>query len=154
MSDTIQERLREWSGTPILNLKMPVLREAADEIDRLRAELDARTRLDSGSGEALEELDRIIEEKNAEKDAEIDRLRELLIETRAQIGMQVCGGCIHGPDFWAFLKHLADELGLDYCRLCEPGYPKWEPDVAQAAEGITHMVSHARMAAAKEVGDE
>jgi len=46
-----------------------------EDYDRLRAELDARTRLESGSGEALEELDRIIEEKNAEEDAEINRLR-------------------------------------------------------------------------------
>jgi hypothetical protein len=72
---------------------------------------------------------------------EIERLRELLIETRAQIGMNTCGGDLHSPTYWAFLEHLSKELGLDSRRLCEPGYPKWSPSSEESERGIDHFVA-------------
>lgn len=73
---------------------------------------------------------------------EIDRLRELLVETRAQIGMNTCGGDLHSPMYWAFLEHLSKELDLDPRRLCEPGYPRWKPNEEESEAGINHMVDY------------
>lgn len=70
-----------------------------------------------------------------------DWLMELLIETRAQIGMNTCGGDLHSPAYWAFLEHLSKELGLDPLRLCEPGYPKWKPSFEESERAVDHFVA-------------
>jgi len=70
-----------------------------------------------------------------------DWLRELLIETRAQIGMNTCGGDMYAPRYWAFLEHMARALDLNPNRLCEPGYPKWEPSYEEGEKAIDHFVA-------------
>lgn len=105
---TIQERLREWSGTPILNLKMPVLREAADEIDRLRT--------------ALAEKDIRLREMTANRDNLLaERLYPPPRITSDQINAAWAGsnaGCFEEEDFCAGVRWGLAELGIVACGKC------------------------------------
>ena len=81
-------------------------------------------------------IDTVYQENRA-LEAEIERLRELLVETRAQIGFNTCGGDLHSPRYFAFLVHLSRELEMDPCTL---GIPKWEPDEEASEEGVRAMI--------------
>lgn len=64
-------------------------------------------------------------------------LHELLVETRAQIGFNSCGACLHAPRYFAFLVYLSRKLDMDPCTL---GTPEWEGDEELTEEGVRNMI--------------
>ncbi len=64
-------------------------------------------------------------------------LRDLLVETRAQIGFNTCGACLHAPRYYAFLVYLSRKLNLDPCTL---GVPGWKGDEELTKEGVRKMI--------------